>query len=70
MKTETKIKSPSFRPSQTIDGVSENHHAGIKRLVKFSLVEGGKIIKYYRHFTLKQKVSYHHEHEKIKELFY
>ncbi|AZB25023.1 type VI secretion system Vgr family protein [Chryseobacterium bernardetii] len=61
MKTETKTKGSSFRPSQNADGVSENHHAGINRLVKLSLVVEGKIIKYYKHFTLKQKASHHHE---------
>jgi hypothetical protein len=55
MKTETKTKGSSFRPSQNADGVSENHHTGINRLVKLSLVVEGKIIKYYKHFTLKQK---------------
>lgn len=61
MKTETKTKGSSFRPSQNADGVSENHHAGINRLVKLSLVVEGRIIKYYKHFTLKQKASHHHE---------
>lgn len=27
-----------------------------------------KIIKYYKHFILKQKAIHYHEHEKIKEL--
>ncbi|MDN3694516.1 hypothetical protein QWZ06_20730 [Chryseobacterium tructae] len=61
MKTEAKTKGSSFRPSQNADGISENHHAGINRLVKLSLVVEGKIIKYYKHFTLKQKASCHHE---------
>ncbi|WP_213278281.1 type VI secretion system Vgr family protein [Chryseobacterium indologenes] len=61
MKTESKTKGSSFRPSQNADGISENHHAGINRLVKLSLVVEGKIIKYYKHFTLKQKASHHHE---------
>ncbi|MDM1556875.1 phage baseplate assembly protein V [Chryseobacterium indologenes] len=61
MKTETKTKGSSFRPSQNADGISENHHAGINRLVKLSLVVEGKIIKYYKHFTLTQKASHHHE---------
>ena len=55
MKTESKTKGSSFRPSQNADGISANHHAGINRLVKLSLVVEGKIIKYYKHFTLKQK---------------
>ncbi|MDR4952087.1 phage baseplate assembly protein V [Chryseobacterium sp. ES2] len=61
MKTESKTKGSSFRPSQNADGISENHHAGINRLVKLSLVVEGKIIKYYKHFTLKQKAGHHHE---------
>jgi hypothetical protein len=61
MKTESKTKGSSFRPSQNADGISENHHAGINRLVKLSLVVEGKIIKHYKHFTLKQKASHHHE---------
>ncbi|MDR3023323.1 phage baseplate assembly protein V [Chryseobacterium sp.] len=61
MKTESKTKGSSFRPSQNADGISENHHSGINRLVKLSLVVEGKIIKYYKHFTLKQKASRHHE---------
>lgn len=63
MKTESQNipKTPSFRPSQNADGISENHHAGINRLVKLSLVVEGKIIKYYKHFKLKQSVQRHHE---------
>lgn len=61
MKTESKLKGASFRPSQNADGISENHHTGINRLVKLSLVVEGKIIKHYKHFTLKQKASHHHE---------
>lgn len=61
MKTELQTKGPSFRPSQNADGISENHHKGINRLVKLSLVVEGKIIKYYKHFTLKQKTNHHHE---------
>ncbi|MCD9618147.1 type VI secretion system Vgr family protein [Chryseobacterium gleum] len=61
MKTESKTKGSSFRPSQNADGISENHHTGINRLVKLSLVVEGKIIKYYKHFTLKQKAGHHHE---------
>ncbi|SIT26069.1 hypothetical protein SAMN05421786_1191, partial [Chryseobacterium ureilyticum] len=60
MKTESKLKGASFRPSQNADGISENHHTGINRLVKLSLVVEGKIIKHYKHFILKQKASHHH----------
>lgn len=63
MKTESQniLKSPSFRPSQNADGISENHHAGINRLVKLSIVIEGKVIKYYKHFKLTQSTKRHHE---------
>lgn len=63
MKTESPNipQSPSFRPSQNADGISENHHAGINRLVKLSLVIEGKVIKYYKHFKLTQSATKHHE---------
>ncbi len=54
-------KNTSFRPSQNADGISENHHSGINRLVKLSLVVEGKIIKFYKHFKLKQSATHHHE---------
>jgi type VI secretion system secreted protein VgrG len=50
-----------FRPSQNAAGVLENHHTGINRLVKLSLVIEGKVIKYYKHFRLKQSAQHHHE---------
>ncbi|MDR6920881.1 MULTISPECIES: type VI secretion system Vgr family protein [Chryseobacterium] len=63
MKTQTQNmpKNSSFRPSQNADGISENQHSGINRLVKLSLVIEGKIIKFYKHFKLKQSTSRHHE---------
>lgn len=63
MKTEPQdiLKSPSFRPSQNADGISQNHHTGINRLVKLSLVIEGKVIKYYKHFKLIQSARRHHE---------
>jgi len=63
MKTESQNipNSTPFRPSQNADGVSENHHAGINRLVKLSLVIEGKVIKYYKHFKLTQSTRRHHE---------
>ncbi|HAO27602.1 MAG TPA: Vgr family protein, partial [Chryseobacterium indologenes] len=51
----------TFRPTQNADGISENHHTGINRLVKLSLVIEGKMIKYYKHFKLKQSTKRHHE---------
>lgn len=54
-------QAASFRPTQNADGISENHHTGINRLVKLSLVIEGKIIKYYKHFKLKQSTRRHHE---------
>lgn len=59
--TPGKSNAASFRPTQNADGVSENHHIGINRLVKLSLVIEGKIIKYYKHFKLKQSTRRHHE---------
>ncbi|MBB6370822.1 type VI secretion system Vgr family protein [Chryseobacterium shigense] len=59
--TPEKSKGTSFRPAQNADGVSENHHTGINRLVKLSLVIEGKIIKFYKHFKLKQSTQRHHE---------
>lgn len=56
-----KSKGATFRPAQNADGVSENHHIGINRLVKLSLVIEGKIIKFYKHFKLKQSTQRHHE---------
>ncbi|MBD3907196.1 Vgr family protein [Chryseobacterium sp. C-2] len=41
--------------------MSENHHTGINRLVKLSLVIEGKVIKYYKHFKLSQSSQKHHE---------
>jgi len=51
----------SFRPTQNATGISENHHTGINRLVKLSLVIEGKVIKYYKHFKLIQSAQRHHE---------
>ena len=51
----------AFRPSQNAEGVSENHHSGINRLVKLSLVIEGKVIKYYKHFKCTQSTRRHHE---------
>lgn len=59
--TPEKSNGAAFRPAQNADGVSENHHAGINRLVKLSLVIEGKIIKFYKHFKLKQSTQRHHE---------
>ncbi|GEN78125.1 type VI secretion system Vgr family protein [Chryseobacterium hagamense] len=63
MKTESQdiANSPSFRPSQNADGISQNHHTGINRLVKLSLVVEGKVIRYYKHFKLTQSARRHHE---------
>ncbi len=63
MNTESQniLKSPSFRPSQNADGVSQSHHTGINRLVKLSLVIEGKVISYYKHFKLTQSAKRHHE---------
>ena len=59
--TTENMQGANFRPSQNADGISENHHAGINRLVKLSLVIEGKIIRYYKHFKLTQSTRRHHE---------
>ncbi|MCX8523953.1 phage baseplate assembly protein V [Chryseobacterium formosus] len=61
MNTSTKNGGSVFRPSQNAAGISENHHTGINRLVKLSLVIEGKVIKYYKHFKLTQSAQKHHE---------
>ena len=58
--TETS-RGSAFRPSQNAAGISDNHHNGINRLVKLSLVIEGKVIRYYKHFRLKQSAQRHHE---------
>lgn len=59
--TSEQTRSSGFRPSQNAEGVSDSHHTGINRLVKLSLVIEGKVISYYKHFTLKQSAQRHHE---------
>ncbi|SUX48327.1 type VI secretion system Vgr family protein [Chryseobacterium indoltheticum] len=61
MNTLEKNGGSTFRPSQNAAGISENHHTGINRLVKLSLVIEGKVIKYYKHFKLTQSSQKHHE---------
>jgi len=61
MNTSEKNGGSVFRPSQNAAGISENHHTGINRLVKLSLVIEGKVIKYYKHFKLNQSSQKHHE---------
>ncbi|MBM7419078.1 MULTISPECIES: type VI secretion system Vgr family protein [Chryseobacterium] len=61
MNTSEKNGGSVFRPSQNAAGISENHHTGINRLVKLSLVIEGKVIKYYKHFKLTQSSQKHHD---------
>jgi len=61
MNTSATNGGSTFRPSQNAAGISENHHTGINRLVKLSLVIEGKVIKYYKHFKLTQSARKHHE---------
>ncbi|MGI9653543.1 Vgr family protein, partial [Chryseobacterium sp. RLHN22] len=61
MNTSPTNGGSTFRPSQNAAGISENHHTGINRLVKLSLVIEGKVIKYYKHFKLTQSATKHHE---------
>ncbi|CAD7800152.1 Actin cross-linking toxin VgrG1 [Chryseobacterium aquaeductus] len=61
MNTSEQTRGSSFRPSQNAEGISDNHHTGINRLVKLSLVIEGKVIKYYKHFKLTQSAQRHHQ---------
>ena len=54
---------PKFAPDNNADGIKENHHSGINRLVKLSIVVDGQVIKYYKHFKLKQSARGHHYFE-------
>jgi uncharacterized protein involved in type VI secretion and phage assembly len=59
--TSENTQEAYFRPTQNADGVSGNHHSGINRLVKLSLVIEGQVIKYYKYFKLTQSAVRHHE---------
>jgi len=59
--TPENMRGTNFRPTQNADGVSDNHHTGINRLVKLSLVIEGQVIRYYKHFKLSQSAKRHHE---------
>ena len=54
-------QATSFRPTQNADGISENHHTGINRLVKLSLVIEGKLSNTTSISSLKQSTRRHHE---------
>ncbi|MBV8326549.1 hypothetical protein [Chryseobacterium sp.] len=45
--------------------ISENHIAGINRVVKLDIVIGGKIIRHFKHFRLEQTARKHHSFELI-----
>ncbi|WP_313717433.1 type VI secretion system Vgr family protein [Kaistella carnis] len=57
------FKPQKFTPENNADGIKENHHAGINRLVKLSVVIDGQIIKHYKHFKLFQSARGHHSFE-------
>ncbi|MCY0969252.1 type VI secretion system Vgr family protein [Chryseobacterium wangxinyae] len=59
--TSETSRGSAFRPSQNAAGISDSQHNGINRLVKLSLVIEGKVIRYYKHFKLKQSAQRHHE---------
>ncbi|MEN4760015.1 phage baseplate assembly protein V [Chryseobacterium sp. C39-AII1] len=59
--TPENMRGTNFRPTQNADGVSDNHHTGINRLVKLSLVIEGQVIRYYKHFKLTQSAARHHQ---------
>ncbi len=60
---EVFFSPPKFAPDNNADGIKENHHSGINRLVKLSIVVDGQVIKYYKHFKLKQSAKGHHYFE-------
>ncbi|MDE5436838.1 Vgr family protein [Elizabethkingia meningoseptica] len=60
---EVLFSQPKFSPDNNADGIKGNHQAGINRLVKLSIVVEGQIIKYYKHFKLKQSARGHHSFE-------
>jgi len=47
------------------DKVSENHIAGINRVVKLDIVVEGKAINHFKHFRLQQSARKHHDFELV-----
>jgi len=64
----TKSKNWQKQPTSKIHNVgsiSENQVQGINRVVKLEIIIEGTIIKYFKHFKLKQSAVKHHEFELI-----
>jgi len=55
----------SFKPDNSANSISSSQIFGINRLVKLNIVIEGKVISHYKHFTLLQNSSKHHEFELI-----
>ncbi|UQB69214.1 type VI secretion system Vgr family protein [Epilithonimonas zeae] len=55
----------SFKPDNSANSISSSQIFGINRLVKLIIVIEGKVISHYKHFTLSQNSSKHHEFELI-----
>ncbi|WP_083535130.1 type VI secretion system Vgr family protein [Chryseobacterium kwangjuense] len=47
------------------DKVSENHIAGINRVVKLEIVVEGKVVNHFKHFRLQQSARTHHDFELV-----
>ena len=45
------------------DKITENHIAGIQRVVKLDVIIEGKIISHFKHFRLQQSIRKHHDFE-------
>ncbi|WP_333853325.1 type VI secretion system Vgr family protein [Epilithonimonas sp.] len=55
----------SFKPDNSANSISSSQIFGINRLVKLNIVIEGRVISHYKHFTLSQNSSKHHEFELI-----
>lgn len=55
----------SFKPDNSANSISSSQIFGINRLVKLNIVIEGKVISHYKHFTLSQNSSKHHEFDLI-----
>lgn len=51
--------------SSNSEKISENEISGINRIVNLDIVIEGKIIKYFKHFRLRQSIRSHHDFELI-----
>ena len=65
METPNTPLRPSFKPDNSANSISASQLFGINRLVKLNIVIEGKVITHYKHFTLSQNSSKHHEFELV-----